>query len=218
MVSNGTTNGLDPLGGKPGGPIDRDSELYVPASPAEGAVLRQAASLSLGLAILQALAGFATGSVALVALAVDSLRDGAAAGVAVILRSGSRGVYRAAASLVAIIAAVMFLWVVAAPLTGLGGARLPNPWVMVGVALVSLCINVFVAFRLRRIAAAGDERRWVFRQARWDFVADLGVVIAALAVSDFAARWPDRLAGILIALFSLWGVAKLLRSLWRAES
>ena len=44
------------------------------------------------------------------------------------------------------------------------------------------------------------------------------VVIAALAVSDFAARWPDRLAGILIAVFSLWGVAKLLRSLWRVES
>ncbi len=212
------SNEFDPLGGRPGGPIDRGGSLLVAASAADVAVLRQAAVLGLGLALLQALAGFLIGSVALVAIAVDALRDGAAAGIAILLTGGSRTVYRAAAALVAVIAAALFLWVAATPFMGLGALAAPNPWIMIGAALVSLVVNLFTAYRLRRIAAAGDERRWVFRQAQWDFVADLGVILAALAVHDLAARWPDRVAGILIALFSLWGIWKLLRDLWRADA
>lgn len=208
---------LDPLGGHPGGPVDRGGDILVPASAADEAALRQAAVSSLGLALLQALAGFLVGSVALVALAVDALRHGASAGAALLFSGGSRGGYRAAAGLVAIIAGLLFLWVVAAPFTGLGGVAIPNPWVMIAAALCSLGVNLFTAFRLRGMAAAGDERRWLLRQAQWDFVADLGVILAALAVHDLAARWPDRLAGLLIALFSLWGVWKLLRALWRAD-
>lgn len=209
---------IDPLDQKPVPPGARGEGFLAPATIEEASALRFAAISSLVLAGFEALVALLIGSVAVMAIAIDSLRDGLSAGSALVLAGRDRRLYRLAAVIVAALTAFAFLWIVWIGFTRFGVGRLPNPWLMIAVAAISLAVNVITALRLRVMDVGDDDVRWTWRQTRWDFVADLGVIVAALAISDFAQRWPDLVAGLLIAAFNLWGIWKLVRAMWEAEA
>lgn len=212
------TQDFDPLAQDPVPAAARGEDLLAPATVEEASALRFSALASLVLAGFEALVALMIGSVALMAIAIDSFRDGLSAGAALVLAGRDRRLYRLAAVIVAGLAAFAFLWIVWIGFTRFGVGKLPNPWLMIAVAVISLAVNVITALRLRVLDVAEDDLRWTWKQTRWDFAADLGVIVAALAISDFAQRWPDLVAGLLIAAFNLWGIWKLVRGMWEAEA
>ena len=212
------TDNLDPLDHDPVPAAARGDDSLAPATVEEANALKFASAVSLVLAVFEAVVALLTGSVALMAIAIDSLRDGLSAGSALVLAGRNRRLYRLAAVVVAGLTAFAFLWIVWIGFTRFGVGRIPNPWLMIAVAVISLAVNVITALRLRVLNVGDDDVRWTWKQTRWDFVADLGVIIAALAVSDFAQRWPDLVAGLLIAGFNLWGIWKLVKAMWDAEA
>jgi Co/Zn/Cd efflux system component len=211
------THDLDPLDQEPVPMIPRSAEFLEPASPEEAQALKAAALMRLALAAFEAVVALLIGSVALMAIAIDSLRDSLSAGTALALAGRSRRLYRLTAVIVALLAAFAFVWIVWIGFTRFGVGRLPNPWLMITVAVLSLAVNLIAAWRLRKFSDDGDFI-WLWKQTRWDFIADLGVILAALAVSDFAQRWPDLTAGVIIAAFNLWGIWRLVRAMWQAEA
>lgn len=212
-----------PLGPDPDRPVPpqaagaADVGLVAPTDAREAAALKASAGLNFALALGEALVGLLIGSVALLAIAVDSLRDAAAAGLSLALAGRSRAAFRLATLILAAAAAIAFLAIIWLAFAGFGG-RIPNPWLMIVVATISLVINLITAWRLRRFGEAEALLAAVWRQTRWDFLADIGVIVAALAVSDFARRWPDVVAGIAIALLSLFGIYRLVRASLAAGS
>ncbi len=212
------TDNLDPLDQDPVPAAARGDDFLAPATVEEANALKFASAVSLILAVFEAVVALLIGSVALMAIAIDSLRDGLSAGSALVLAGRNRRLYRLAAVIVAGLTAVAFLWIVWIGFTRFGVGRIPNPWLMIAVAAISLAVNVITALRLRVLDVGDDDVRWTWKQTRWDFAADLGVIIAALAISDFAQRWPDLAAGLLIAGFNLWGIWKLVKAMWDAET
>ena len=207
---------LDPLDQEPA-PAQSD-ELLAPVTADQEGALRAAALMSLALAGFEALAALLMGSVAVMAIAIDSLHDALTAGTTLVLAGRSRRLYRLVAVVVSLLIAFAFVWIIWIGATRFGVGRIPNPWLMISVAVLSLVVNLIAAWRLKVFSSGDDDVRWVWRQTRWDFAADIGVIVAALAISDFAQRWPDLAAGLLIAAFNIWGIWKLIRTMWQAEA
>ncbi len=211
------TDDLDPLANEPVPAADTGEALLEPAGETEAKALRFASISSLVLATFEALVGLMIGSVALLAIAIDSLRDAAQSGTVLLLGGRPRRLYRLAAVVVALFTAFAFIFIILIAFHTFGVGRVPNPWLMIAVALISLVVNVMTAWRLRVLRHTEDDIRWTWRQTRWDFAADLGVILAALAIVDFLHRWPDVAAGVIIAMLNLVGILRLLRAMWRAE-
>jgi Co/Zn/Cd efflux system component len=211
------TDQLDPLANEAVPAADAGDALLEPAGEAQAAALRFAGVASLVLAGFEALVGLMIGSVALLAIAIDSLRDAAQSGTVLLLGGRPRRLYRIAAVVVAVLAAFAFVFIVLIAFHTFGVGRVPNPWLMIAVALISFVVNVMTAWRLRVLRHTEDDVSWTWRQTRWDFAADLGVILAALAIVDFLHRWPDVAAGVIIAVLNLLGIVRLLRAMWRAE-
>lgn len=209
---------LDPLDQEPAAPGVESDELLAPVTSEQESALRSAALMSLALACFEAVVALMIGSVAVMAIAIDSLHDAMTAGTTMILAGRNRRLYRIAAVLVSVLIAIAFVWIAWIGFTRFGVGRIPNPWLMIAVAVISLVVNLIAAWRLKVFSSEDDEIRWVWRQTRWDFAADIGVIVAALAISDFAQRWPDLAAGLMIAAFNLWGIWKLVRAMWQAEA
>lgn len=212
------TTDFDPLNQDPVPAAARGGDLLEPATNEEAAALRFASLASLALAVFEAVVALMIGSVALMAIAIDSLRDGLSSGVALVLGGRDRRLYRLAAVIVAGLAAFAFLWICWIGFVRFGVGRIPNPWLMIAVAVISLAVNLLTAWRLRVLNSGDGDLAWTWKQTRWDFAADLGVILAAFAISDFAQRWPDLAAGVAIAVFNLWGIWKLIRAMWEAEA
>lgn len=211
------TDQLDPLANEPVPAADAGDALLEPAGETEADALRFASIASLVLAGFEALVGLMIGSVALLAIAIDSLRDAAQSGTVLLLGGQPRRLYRLAAVAVAVLTAFAFIFIILIAFHNFGVGRVPNPWLMIAVAVISLVVNVMTAWRLRVLRHTEDDVRWTWRQTRWDFAADLGVILAALAIVDFLHRWPDVAAGVIIAALNILGIVRLLRAMWRAE-
>lgn len=209
---------LDPIDQEPAPALAQTDALLAPVTAEQEGSLKIAALMSLALAAFEAVVALMIGSVALMAIAIDSLHDALTAGTALVLSGRNRRLYRLVAIVVSVLITFAFLWILWIGFTRFGVGRVPNPWLMIAVAVISLVVNLITAWRLKVFSTGDDDIRWVWRQTRWDFVADIGVIVAALAISDFAQRWPDLVAGILIAAFNIWGVWKLVRAIWQAES
>ncbi|MEJ8572875.1 cation transporter [Microbaculum marinum] len=209
---------LDPLDQEPAPVSVQSDELLAPVTAEQEGALKAAALMGLALAGFEAVVALLIGSVAVMAIAIDSFHDALTAGTTLVLAGRHRRLYRLAAVVVSVLIAFAFLWMIWIGFTRFGVGRIPSPWLMIAVAVISLAVNLISAWRLRVFSSGDDDVRWVWRQTRWDFAADLGVIVAALAISDFAQRWPDLAAGLLIAAFNIWGVWKLVRSMWEQEA
>jgi len=149
-------------------------------------------------------AGFAAGSMALRADALDFLGDTAtyALSLAVI---GHGLAWRARAALVKSLSmAVLGLWILGTTAVQVLGPAPPEALVMGATGVLALAANVVSAFLLFRFRDGDANVRSVWLCSRNDAIGNIAVVIAAGIVAATGSGWPDLAVAAGIATLFLW--------------
>jgi Co/Zn/Cd efflux system component len=144
-------------------------------------------------------AGLLGHSTALLADSVDMLGDAIVYGFS--LYAVARGaLWQAQAALLkGTIMAVFGIGVLVEVALKIARGVVPSADLMSGIGLVALAANIFCLMLLTRRRADDINMRSAWICSRNDVVANVGVLIAAVAVAFTGSAWPDILMGLLIA-------------------
>ena len=152
-----------------------------------------------------------SGSVSLLADAIDFFGDAVNYGLSLAVLSMALA-WRAKASLLKAASMAGFgVFVLGhALLSALEGAP-PQPLTMGTVALLALAVNVAVAWMLYRWRNGDSNMRSVWICSRNDAVGNVAVALAALGVFGTGAAWPDLLVAVGMAALALSGAWSVMR-------
>lgn len=92
----------------------------------------------------------------------------------------------------------------------------PEPVTMGVIAVLALAVNVAVALMLYAFREGDANMRSVWLCSRNDAIANVAVLLAAVAVAATSSRWPDLFVALVIAVLGLSSGGSVLR-LARAE-
>jgi len=183
--------------------------------PAYRKVLWLALLLNAAMFAVEIAGGLQSGSVSLLADAIDFFGDAANYGVSLAVLSMALA-WRARASLLKAAAMAGFgVFVLGRALWSALHGVPPEPLMMGAVALLALAVNVAVAWMLYRYREGDSNMRSVWLCSRNDAIGNLAVAGAALGVFGSGAAWPDLLvaAGMAaLALSSAWSVMRQARA------
>jgi cobalt-zinc-cadmium efflux system protein len=204
----------------PGG--HRQAHARGPSS--SSAALWRAFALTSSVLIFEAVGGFLTGSVALLADAGHMLTDAGALGIALFAAwaaSRPRGPrhsfgYGRAEVLAALLNGLLLggvsVGVAVESLERLGSPRSVQAAPMLGIALVGLVANlVSGTFLLRSGARDNLNVRAALYHVATDAVGSLAAIVASTAILVFGWQNADALAGIAIAVLLVWSAVRLMR-------
>ncbi len=194
---------------------------------ATGATRRFALWVALGLngsfLVVEIVAGFITGSLALLADGVHMLSDVVALSFAIgasalasrpATERHTYGFGRAeliAAQLNAITLLVAAAWISLTALQRLGSAPDVHGSGVIGVAGLGLLVNVISAVVLARAVGNNLNLRGAYLHMVVDAAGSVAAIVAGLGIVLWSAQWLDAVASILVALFTVVGAWKLLR-------
>lgn len=181
------------------------------APPGFGRVLWIALLVNGAMFALEIGAGLASGSVALLADAIDFLGDSANYALSLFvlsrgLRWRARAAQLKAVSMIAFGAAVLGRAAWAA-----WQGELPEPVTMGAVGLLALIANVGVAVLLYAFREGDANMRSVWLCTRNDALGNVAVLLAALGVFGTGTRWPDLLVAAIMATLALTAGVSILR-------
>ncbi len=183
----------------------------------ERRVLRIAFGLNAAMAVIGGLAGWVAQSTGLLADALDMLSDAAAYAIALMAIGRSAFFKIRAATLSGCILLVLGVGVLVEVVRRvIYGAEPLSEW-MIGVALLSLVVNLTV-LRLLAPMKSGEvhlRATWLFTRA--DVVANLGVIAAGLLILWLGVPYPDYVIGTLIGLYVIKEAIEILRDV-RSEA
>ena len=146
-----------------------------------------------------------SGSVSLLADAIDFLGDAANYGISLAVL-GLSIAWRARASLVKSVCMGGFgAFVLARAVWSFLQGGVPEPLTMGFVAVLALCVNVGVALLLYRYRTGDSNMRSVWICSRNDALGNIAVAFAALGVLGTGRAWPDLAVAVGIALLALSG-------------
>lgn len=185
-----------------------------------------AASTALLLAIAKATIALLTGSLAVLAAAVDSLMDVACSGLnAYFLRVaadppdaehayGHDKAEALSGVVQAVIIAMTGVWLVGRGISRLvKPEHITNPEAGVAISAASLVVSLALVAYLRR--EASRTRSLALRADAFHYVTDLATnLVAGLALVGYRAlgwRWLDPVASVLIAVYIIWSAIEILR-------
>jgi len=185
-----------------------------------------AASTALLLAIAKGTIALLTGSLAVLAAAVDSLMDVACSGLnAYFLRVaadppdaehayGHDKAEALSGVVQAVIIAMTGVWLVGRGISRLvKPEHITNPEAGVAISAASLVVSLALVAYLRR--EASRTRSLALRADAFHYVTDLATnLVAGLALVGYRAlgwRWLDPVASVLIAVYIIWSAIKILR-------
>ena len=156
-------------------------------------------------------AGLSSGSVSLLADAIDFFGD--ASNYAVTLAVLSLGLaWRARAALLKAVSMLLFAAVVLAKsLWAIGHAAPPEALTMGLVGALALAANVGVAALLYAFRAGDANMRGVWLCTRNDAIGNVAVMLAALGVFGTGTAWPDLCVAVVmsgLAIASGWSVMR----------
>lgn len=172
-------------------------------SPAYRRVLWIALVLNLGMFGVEVLAGLASGSVSLLADAVDFFGDAANYGLSLAVL-GMGLAWRARAAWVKGLSMGAFgLFVLARAGWSLWRGEVPEPLTMGVVGTLALVVNVGVAAMLYAWREGDANMRSVWLCSRNDAIGNLAVLAAALGVFGTGSAWPDLLVAGVMAVLAL---------------
>ena len=180
-----------------------------------GGALRQAFLLTLGILLLEAVAGYLSHSLALLADAGHLLTDVVAIGLAwfAIVQAArppderrTYGYHRVGILVAMANGAALILIVAAIAFTAVSRFQHPHPvqgWTLVAAALAAVAVNAFIATRLRG-GATNLNVRAALLHVIGDLAASVGVVLAGVVI--LLTGWPyaDPLVSIAITLLIAW--------------
>jgi cobalt-zinc-cadmium efflux system protein len=175
-----------------------------------------AIGLNLLLTLVEAIAGIAAGSLALLADALHNFNDCGSLVIALIARRVARlpsddrrtfGYRRA--EIVGALINLTILVVIGLYLLGEGVHRLfePRPidgWIVVIVAAVALAVDVGTAALLYAMTRGNLNLRAAYLHNVGDAISSVGVILAGAAVLLWGAFWVDPLITLAIASYILW--------------
>lgn len=162
-----------------------------------------------------------SGSVSLLADAIDFLGDAANYGISLAVLGLAIG-WRARASIVKAICMAGFgTFVLGRAIWSFLQGGVPETLTMGAIAVLALCVNVGVALMLYRYRTGDSNMRSVWICSRNDAIGNIVVGLAALGVLGTGRAWPDLVVATgmaLLALSGAWTVSRLaLRELRTAE-
>lgn len=174
---------------------------YEARSANERRVLRIALGLNAAMAVVGGLAGWIADSTGLLADALDMLSDASAYAIGLVAigrtaRFKTNAAYASGTVLLLLGLGVL----VEVGRRALFGSEPVGGW-MIGIALLSLAVNMTVLRMLTPLRHGDVHLRasWIFTRA--DVVANIGVVISGVLVALTHARYPDLIIGTLIGLY-----------------
>jgi cation diffusion facilitator family transporter len=185
------------------------------ADPAYRRVLWIALGLNAAMFVVEIAAGVRSGSVSLLADAIDFFGDAANYGLSLAVLSMALAVRARAALLKAAAMAGFGVFVLGRALWSAWNGEPPQALTMGAVALLALAVNVAVAWLLYRYREGDANMRSVWLCSRNDALGNVAVGLAALGVAGTGAAWPDLLvaAGMaVLALASAWSVLRQARA------
>lgn len=192
-----------------------------PASPAPGyrRILWIALVLNVAMFLVEVAGSHRSGSVSLLADAIDFFGDAANYGISLFVLSMALA-WRARASLVKAASMAAFgIFVLVRAVWSLMYGLTPEPLTMGLIAVVALVVNVGVALMLYRHRTGDSNMRSVWICSRNDALGNTAVGVAALGVVGTQQGWPDLVvaAGMAaLALSGAWSIVKQARAELRA--
>jgi cation diffusion facilitator family transporter len=187
-------------------------DCHVQANNAvERRVLWVAFTLNAAMVGLDTVAGLLAHSTGLLADALDMASDAGVYGAALIaINRGADFKARVAkfsGAILLILGIALLIEVARRIFSGSQPAALP----IVGVAFISLAVNVYVLRSLRHFRAGEVHLRaaWIFTRA--DVIASIGVILSAGVVSWTGSRIPDLVVGAAIGLYVVKESIEILR-------
>lgn len=179
--------------------------------------------LNIAIVLLEAIFGFLSGSMALIADAGHNLSDGLGlfvgwAGASMAKRSPSRrftyGLKKA--SILAALINALFLLVAVGAIASESIHRLilqstTDPHTMIWVGVVAIVMNGMTALLFARGRASDINVRAAFQHMAADAAVSAGVVVAGLLIAWTGRQWLDPAMSLIVAAVVLWGSIGLLK-------
>jgi Co/Zn/Cd efflux system component len=171
-----------------------------PVDPRYRSILWLALAVNISMFVIELAGGWAAGSVALLADAVDFFGDAANYGVSLFVLSLAP-VWRSRAALFKGVTMGGYgLFVLAAAAWNLSRGIVPDPATMGVIGFLALLSNVAVAVLLYAYRTGDANMRSVWLCSRNDAIGNVAVMLAALGVFGTSSGWPD------IAVATIMGV------------
>ena len=180
-------------------------------------VLTIALTLNAAMAVIGCMAGWIAQSTGLLADALDMLSDATAYAIGLIAIGRTARFKANAAWLSGSVLLVLGVGVlIEVGRRVLHGAEPLSGW-MIGTALLSLAVNVYVLRLLAPLKSGEVHLRatWLFTRA--DVVANLGVILAGVLVLWLGSPYPDFIIGTLIGLYVIKEAVEILGDARRAQ-
>lgn len=150
-------------------------------------------------------AGFSSGSVALLADAIDFLGDAANYGVSLAVLTMAMA-WRSKAALLKGACMLGFgVFVLARAIWVAKTGAVPEAATMGSIGFLALIANVTVALMLYRYRTGDANMRSVWLCSRNDAFGNIAVMLAAVGVFGTGSAWPDLAVAIGMASLAIWG-------------
>ena len=150
-------------------------------------------------------AGFSSGSVSLLADAIDFLGDAANYGVSLAVLTMAMA-WRSKAALLKGACMLGFgFYVLGRAIWSLNAGIVPEAATMGSIGFLALVANVTVAMMLYRYRTGDANMRSVWLCSRNDAFGNIAVMLAALGVFDTGSAWPDLTVATGMASLAIWG-------------
>lgn len=173
------------------------------ADPQYRRILWIALALNLSMFIVELAAGLASGSVSLLADAIDFFGDAANYGVSLAVLSMSLVVRAKAALLKAACMLAFGIFVLGKTAWAARSGVPPEALTMGVVGLLALCVNVGVAALLYAYRNGDANMQSVWLCSRNDALSSMAVILAALGVFGTASAWPDLAVASVMGLLAI---------------
>ena len=162
-------------------------------------ILMVALAINAAMFIVEVVGGFSSGSVSLMADAIDFFGDAMNYAISLLVLSMSL-TWRARAALVKGITMGLFgLFVLASAIWSFIHGKVPEPYTMGLIGMLALAANVSVALMLYAYREGDANMRSVWLCSRNDAIGNLAVILAAVGVFGSGSAWPDLLVALIMA-------------------
>jgi Co/Zn/Cd efflux system component len=150
-------------------------------------------------------AGFSSGSVSLLADAIDFLGDAANYGVSLAVLTMAMA-WRSKAALLKGVCMLGFgLFVLGRTVWAAKAGLVPEASTMGAIGFLALTANIFVALLLYNYRTGDANMRSVWLCSRNDAFGNIAVMLAALGVFGTGSAWPDLAVAAGMAGLAIWG-------------
>ena len=161
--------------------------------------------------LVELVGGYQSGSLSLLADAIDFAGDAMNYGISLAVLSAALAWRARAAQFKALSMMAFGVFVLARAIGSALGGGLPDATTMGVVGLLALCTNVAVAWMLYAFREGDANMRSVWLCSRNDAIGNLAVMGAALGVLGTGTAWPDLVVAAIMSSLALWGGWQVLR-------